>query len=105
MGVAYPIGITAVISSLSFLLYACTGRIAMIPCAIFALGITFPLCAAFATQVGRYVRDYAHLYRGKRDIREWLEFKRKNPYRFTDSGFDRREESSTFQRERTQDAR
>lgn len=56
-------------------------------------------------QIGRYIQDYSHLYRGKRDIREWIDFKKQNPYFFTDKQADRRDEPPIFDRQRTEEPR
>jgi hypothetical protein len=105
LGVAYPAFAVSFISLLSFGFYAVTHRVFLVPIALFSTGLTLPIVALAATQMGRYIRDYSHLYRGKRDIREWLDFKRRNPNIFTDKSFDQRGAQPGFDRQRTEEPR
>jgi hypothetical protein len=93
------------ISILSFVYYAVTQRFVIIPIALLSTGLTLPLVTLAALQFGRYIRDYSHLYRGKRDIREWLDFKKQNPYIFTDENVNQRDAPPIFDRQRTQKPR
>lgn len=101
VGLAYPASLASAVSVVSFAVYSFTGRVVVIPCALLATGLTFPLVTLAALQIAKYIRDYSHLYRGKRDIREWLDFKKQNPYIFTDKSYDQREDSSGFEREQS----
>jgi hypothetical protein len=56
-----------------------------------------------ALQIGRYIRDYSHFYRGKRDIREWINFKKQNPYFFSDKQSNKTDAPPIFNRQRTQE--
>ena len=101
VGLAYPVALSSFVSVVSFAVYGFSGRVVLIPCALLATGMTFPLVSLAATQISKYIRDYSHLYRGKRDIREWLDFKKRNPYIFTDKSYDQREDTSGTAREQT----
>jgi hypothetical protein len=105
MGVLYPACVMSFVSIVSFAYYAATRRFLMIPFTLLSTGLTLPFVALAALQIGRYIQDYSHLYRGKRDIREWLDFKKQNPYLFTDKKFDQRDAPPIFDRQRTQDAK
>mgnify|MGYP006892797265 CR=1 FL=1 len=93
------------VSVLSFLYYAVTHRIFTIPIALLTTGLTLPFVTIAAVQLGRYVRDYSHLYRGKRDIQEWINFKRQNPNIFNEKYFEQKDEPPIFERQRTQETR
>lgn len=93
------------VSIVSFICYAATKRFVAIPIALLATGLTLPFVTISSLILGRYVRDYSHLYRGKRDIREWLDFKKQNPYFFTDKHFNPQQTSETFTRQRTQETK
>jgi hypothetical protein len=105
LGIIYPACVISFVSILSFAFYAATRRFALIPITLLTTGLTFPFVSIAAIQIGRYIRDYSHLYRGKRDIREWLDFKKQNPYFFTEKNFDQRDAPPIFNRQRTQEAR
>lgn len=106
LGIIYPACIISFASAFSLIFYTITRRIVFIPIALLSTGITFPFVTILASQLGRYIRDYSHLYRGKRDIREWLDFKKRNPYFFKDIDSDKQnDEPPIFNRKRTQDSR
>jgi hypothetical protein len=105
MGVIYPACIVSFISTFSFAFYAITRRFIVIPIALLSTGLTLPFVSLAALQIGRYIRDYSHLYRGKRDIREWLDFKKQNPYIFTDKSSDQRNAPPKFDRQRTKETK
>ncbi|CAF1137248.1 unnamed protein product [Rotaria magnacalcarata] len=105
MGVIYPACIMSLISIVTFVIYAFTHRFVAIPIALLTIGLTLPVVTMSSLVIGRYARDYSHLYRGKRDIREWLDFKKQNPNFFTDKHFDARQTSETFTRQRTQETK
>jgi hypothetical protein len=105
MGIIYPACVMSFVSILSFTFYAFTQRVALIPIALLSTGVTLPLVTLVALQVGRYVRDYSHLYRGKRDIREWLDFKKQNPSIFTDKTYQDKDAPPIFDRQRTQETK
>lgn len=105
LGIIYPTCVMSFASIFSFIFYAITRRLVIIPLALLSTGITFPFVTIAAVQIGRYIRDYSHLYRGKRDIREWLDFKKRNPYFFTEENSDKRDEPPIFNRQRTQESR
>ncbi|CAF1600129.1 unnamed protein product [Rotaria sp. Silwood1] len=105
LGIVYPACIMSFVSIISFIFYAITRRFIAIPVALLATGLTLPFVTLSALVIGRYVRDYSHLYRGKRDIHEWLDFKKRNPYFFTNKNFDQRHTSQTFNRQRTQETK
>lgn len=90
LGVIYPACLMSLVSSVSFLYYIATHRFVIVPFFLFATGISFPFVTMLSLQIGRYIRDYSHLYRGKRDIREWIDFKKQNPYFFTDQESDQK---------------
>ena len=85
--------------------YSFSGRIAVIPIALLVTGVTLPPTIFGTLQIGRYVRDFSHLYRGKRDLREWLEFKKQNPHRFTERDYGDQDRSAAFQYEQTRETR
>jgi len=91
------------VSILSFIFYAATRRFIMIPLTLLFTGVTIPFVTTIAFQIGRYIRDYSHLYRGKRDIREWLHFKKQNPYIFTDKHSNQQDAPPIFNRQRTEE--
>lgn len=99
LGVAYPICLSSSVSVLSLIYYLWAKRLIVIPCALLLVGTTLPISTMAALQIGKYVRDYSHLYRGKRDIRDWLDFKKRNAYLFNDRPFESKNHS-TFQRQR-----
>ena len=101
LGFAYPVCAASVISVLSVAFYSFSGRVAVIPIALLVTGITLAPTIFGTLQMGRYVRDFSHLYRGKRDLRDWLEFKKQNPYRFTERDDGDQDGSAGFQREQT----
>ncbi|CAF3516346.1 unnamed protein product [Adineta steineri] len=105
MGVIYPTCILSLISILSFAFYATTRHFVIVPVALFSIGLTLPVVSLAALQLGKYIRDYSHLYRGKRDIREWLAFKKENPYIFTEKNFQQRDAPPIFNRQRTEEPR
>ncbi|CAF3698432.1 unnamed protein product [Rotaria sordida] len=105
MGIVYPACIMSFVSIVSFIFYAITGRFIAIPIALLSTGLTFPFITLSVLIIGRYIRDYSHLYRGKRDIHEWLDFKKRNPYFFTDKHFDQQYTSQTFHRQQTQETK
>ncbi len=93
------------VSTVSFAFYLFTRRFVLMPFFLFSTGLTLPFVTIAALQIGKYIRDYSHLYRGKRDIREWLDFKKRNPYFFTEKNIDQRDEPPIFERQRTQEPR
>ncbi|CAF2777730.1 unnamed protein product [Rotaria sp. Silwood2] len=105
MGIVYPACLMSFVSIISFGFYAITRRFITIPVALFSTGITLPFVTLSALVIGRYIRDYSHLYRGKRDINEWLDFKKRNPYFFTDKHYDQQSTSQTFNQQRTQETK
>ncbi|CAF1548361.1 unnamed protein product [Adineta ricciae] len=105
LGIVYPVCAVSCISLLSFTVYAMTRRVLVIPIALLTTGFTLPIVSFGVFQIARYVRDYSHLYRGKQDIRDWLEFKRQNPHIFTDKSFDQKTAQSTFHRQRTEESK
>ncbi|UJR31803.1 hypothetical protein I4U23_019280 [Adineta vaga] len=105
MGIVYPACAMSFISLVSFAFYAFTQRILIVPIALLSTGLTLPVVSLAALQLAKYIRDYSHLYRGKQDIRDWLDFKRQNPYLFTDKSFDQKDSQSTFHRQRTEETK
>ena len=103
MGIAYPTCIVSLSSFLSFTFYVVTRRLLIVPISLITMGLTLPFFTMTSLMLGRYIRDYPHLYRNKRDIREWLNFKRQNPYLFKDKTFEQRHTSQTFHQQRTQE--
>ena len=103
LGLLYPLFLGTVSTTISSVVYVLTSREVIIPCTLFLTGITFPISVVVGSQIAKYVRDYSHLYRGKKDIREWLDFKKRNPYLFTDRAFEQQQQKfSTFERQRFQ---
>jgi hypothetical protein len=105
MGIIYPACIMSCVSILSFAIYAVTQRLVVIPLALVSTGVTVPFVTTIALQIGRYIRDFSHLYRGKYDIRAWLDFKKQNPYIFTDKHSDQKDAPPIFNRQRTEEPR
>jgi hypothetical protein len=105
MGVLYPVLFTSTTSIFSLATFAVTQRFVIIPCGLVAAGLTFPIVSLAVLQISKYIQDYSHLYRGKRDIRDWLSFKQQNPNIFTEKTNTQRDASSTFDREQTREAR
>jgi hypothetical protein len=105
LGIIYPACIMSFVSVVSFAYYTFARRFVVMPFLLLSTGLTFPFVNIAALQIGRYIRDYSHLYRGKRDIREWLNFKKQNPYFFTEKNTDQRDEPPIFNRQRTQEPR
>jgi hypothetical protein len=100
MGVLYPVLFTSTTSIFSLATFAVTQRFVIIPCGLVAAGLTFPIVSLAVLQISN-----SHLYRGKRDIRDWLSFKQQNPNIFTEKTNTQRDASSTFDREQTREAR
>ncbi len=105
IGIIYPACLMSFVSISSFVFYAITRRFIIIPFTLLFTAVTFPFITIAALQIGRYIRDYSHLYRGKRDIREWIDFKKQNPYFFTEKNFDQRDAPPIFDRQRTKETR
>ena len=93
------------VSAVSFVYYALARRFILIPFFLLSTGLTLPIVTIGTLQLSKYIRNYSHLYRGKRDIREWLDFKKRNPYFFTDKNIDQRDAPPIFDRQRTQEPR